>query len=200
MTVFLKRIFNKEKIKLDDAIAAEARLSLEQSKLDKELVLAHFKNEPPIPSDLGGYLQDVLQLGNDSRISLTDELRNLERYIGLYCQYRKQDIQVLCDFPLPGDFDRIAPFILFPLIQNAFHYGYHIDAKYPVRVRGRLIGKIFTLEVSNRINHYVADQRDTDIIQFFRSRLDYEYPNNYDFILNSNSNIFKASLQLKLVD
>ncbi|MDR2282283.1 MAG: hypothetical protein LBE37_03705 [Sphingobacterium sp.] len=200
MSVFLKRIFNKEKTKPDDLLVAEARLSLEQSKLDKELLLAHFKNEQSIFSDLGPYLQDVLQSGDDSRISLAEELKNIERYIGLYGHYRKNEIQVLYDFPLEEKVEVIAPFILFPLIQNAFHYGYHVEAKYPVRVRGRLVGKMFSLEVSNRINHYITDQRNTDIIQFFRSRLDYEYPNNYDLILNSNSNIFKASLRLELGD
>ncbi|MFD2555680.1 sensor histidine kinase [Sphingobacterium tabacisoli] len=200
MSVFLKRIFNKEKIKLDDLLVAEAKLSLEQSKLDKQLLLAHFKNEQSISADLGSYLQDILQSGNDGPISLTEELKNLERYVGLYGHYRKNEIQVLYDFPLQEEIEVIAPFILFPLIQNALHYGYHVDAKFPVRVRGRLLGKTLTLEVSNRINHYLVDQRTTDIISFFRSRLDYEYPSSYDLILNSNSNIFKASLRLKLDD
>ncbi len=179
-------------------LALEAQLSLEQSRLDKELLVAYFEDEKSVSTDFSSYMQNVLQDRHEVSVPLAKELKNLERYIALFVLSKRNNIQVLYDFPLEPQPIAIAPFILFPLIQNALHYGYHGERKYPVRVRGRLLGGTLVLEVSNRVNHYLSDQSQTEVVKLFKSRLEHAYMDNYDLILNSNSNIFKSSLRLRL--
>lgn len=200
MSTFLRRIFNKEVPREDELLQLESKLSLERSKLDVQLLSAHFEDEKPIPPGFNNYMQAAINAQAGDKIPLVEEQHNLERYIAFYKYYKGDEILVQYDFPLEVQQFSISPFILFPLIQNALHYGYHVGAKFPLRIKGRVSGNYLILEVSNRVNHYVQDQSKIELIRLFKSRLEQEYPERYELILNSNSNIFRSSLRLQLLD
>lgn len=199
MTTFFNRIFNKDRSQQDHHLAIEAKYSFERSRVDNKLLLAYFEGKLPTSDDFDLFLQNTLRIGIDDKISLTQECQNLARYIYFYTRLMPSELKVLYDFPVEQQNALISPFIFFPMIQNAFHYGYHVGEKYPVRIKVRSLGGSVTFEVSNHVNHHIKDQSKTEIIQLFKSRLDYEYPDRHDLILNSNSNTFKVSLCLKLM-
>lgn len=194
----VEKYFRKE-TKIDRAgFKSEAQLSFENSQLDKFFLSYHFnsgfKDEPGLKAFLG----KALGYRIDETISFLEEVENLSKYISFAEEIIGTDIA--CSFApsiLTGDI-KIIPFTLFPLIQNALHYGYHSNDKYPVRIRIRLIDSTVVLEVSNHVNPYIVSQAETEIVCWFRSRMAYQYPNQFDMFMNSNSNTFKATLRVQL--
>lgn len=199
MYKIITRFFHKEKSIDTTYLAAEARLSFEYSRLDRKLLSVSLQQCTESPTELNLFMQEALSYADfRGRISLYEECLLLEKYVKLFETYVGSEILVSFDFPVKPNDLLIPIFLLLPLVQNAFHYGYHTAKKYPVRIKGKIIADTLVLEVSNRVNHHITDQSQTELIQFFRSRLDYEYPDRYDLILNSNSYTFKATLRLKL--
>ncbi|WP_164108070.1 MULTISPECIES: hypothetical protein [Sphingobacterium] len=198
MYKIITRFFHKEKSIDTTHLAAEARLSFEYSRADRKLLSVSLQQSTESPTELNLFMQEALSCADRGRISLDEECLLLEKYVKLFETYVGSEILVSFDFPVKPNDLLIPIFLLLPLVQNAFHYGYHAAKKYPVRIKGKIIADTLVLEVSNRVNHNITDQSQTELIQFFRSRLDYEYPNQYDLILNSNSHTFKATLRLKL--
>lgn len=92
----------------------------------------------------------------------------------------------------------IKALVLLPIVQNACINGYNGMENYPVKVKVKVLGRTISLEVSNRVNHHLADQSDTDLMDQARARLDFSYFGRYNLFLNSNSNLFKATLLLQV--
>lgn len=198
MRKLINQLFNSKGPENTLYLAAEAQLSLEYSRLDKKLLSAYLAQDSVIASDLRMFIQHSLCEADNGRISLEEECLNLKQYSTLFEKYLGNEMLISFDFPVPPNNFMVPPYLLFPLVQDAFHYGYHAGRQHPVRIKGKLIGDMLILEVSNRVNHHIVDQKQTELIQFFRSRLMYEYKDKYDLILNSNSYTFKASLRLNL--
>jgi len=129
--------------------------------------------------------------------SLQDELAYTMEYISVYQQMSPGDFYVNFVSKWAGGEVLIPAFTLIPLIQNAFIHGYCSMEKYPVKVWVSGSDKILILEVSNRVNHHIEDQRVTAIIHAFTKRLTVVYPERHHLLFNSNSNTFKASLTLE---
>lgn len=198
MCKILARFFHKDK-SIDTAqLAAEAKLSFEYSCIDRKLLSVCLQQSPDSLMELNVFMRQGLSYSERMRIPVDEEYLLLKTYVGFFGDPIESGVGVSFDFPMPTNDLLIPAFFLFPLVQNAFHYGYHMEKKYPVRIKGKVIADTLLLEVSNRVNHHIADQSQTELIQFFRSRLDYEYRGRYDLILNSNSYTFKATLRLKL--
>lgn len=198
MYKIIRRFFHKDKVIDTAQQIAEARLSFEYSRIDRKLLSAYLQQSVDLPTDLKLFIQQGLSYVDRDRIPLDEEYLLLKSYVGFFEGYLGSEILVSFDFPVKPNGLFIPAFLLFPMIQNAFHHGYHTSKKYPVRIKGKLIADTLSLEVSNRVNHHIVDQSQTELIQFFRSRLDHEYKDQYDLILNSNSYTFKATLRLKL--
>lgn len=197
MRSLIDRFFNKDAESNTAQLAAESLLSLEYSRLDKKMLSVYLEQDAAESADLKQFIQHGLADSGDT-VSLEEECLLLERYVALYVKYIDSEIAVSFDFPVKPNAYSIPAYLLFPLVQNALHHGYHVDKKYPVRIKGRALGDRLMLEVSNRVNHHLADQRQTDFIQYFQSRLVYSFKERYDLIINSNSYTFKATLMLEL--
>src|SRR5690606_24069816 len=79
--------------------------------------------------------------------------------------------------------DSVVPVLItYPLIQNAIHYGYNSMEKYPVKIKLHVSKNRLRLEVSNRVNHYMASQRETKYLKYIEARLNIYYPNRYDLL------------------
>lgn len=198
MAILFEKLF-KKKGQSDGLQRFDGALSsFEQSQLDKKLLLQCLKNKPTLFAEFREYITRCLHYNFQDKIALIDEFQNLNQYISYYQESLENQVIVSLDVEQDYRGVSVPVFIMFPLVQCALHHGYHAIEKYPMRVKGKLTGDTIVLEVSNRVNHHIQDQAKTDIIRFFRSRLDYSYGDDYNLIINSNSNIFKASLYLKV--
>ena len=131
-------------------------------------------------------------------ISVIDEINYLNEYCLVYQYIKSEELHVNFKSDYTDSTALIYPFILISLVQNAIHNGYTSMEKYPVKIKVSGSARLLIMEVSNRVNHRIADQQDTDSIRLFRERLQFLYPDRHDLLFNSNSNTFKASLTVQL--
>lgn len=195
--LFQKLFAKQERVDLEK-LADQAQLSFEKCRLDADLYLSMLNADKDNFEDYQQYLRNTLALHSYEETDLNDEIRNLISYVDFYKSSTKE--LIYCKVEDKTTFEKaiIYPFILFPLIMNALRQGYNTMEKYPIRIRLRTVGSTLRLEVSNRVNHHLANQELSDEIRFFKSRLEVFYPERFDLLFNSNSNLFKATLLLKL--
>lgn len=199
MSQFLDRLFgNKLEINLAKA-EYESVLSFDRSQVDKHLLAAYLNKGLSVENnDYSSFLKTCLSRESKKPISLADELTALEAFVCLHraCQDEELFVKMVAVVH-PGTLS-IYPFILFPLVQNAIQHGYNSMERYPVKINIKIVGDRLQMEVSNRVNHYISNQAETELIHFYRQRLINCYPNKYDLLVNSNSSTFKATLNINL--
>lgn len=196
MTNFLSHIFAKKEIVDEDKLALKAQLSVQSCVADTYLIaLASTKNNLIY---LEEYLRASTLIDATQKHHICDEINLLERYIESYKYLCGSDLFVTFSAKTLAESEfYVYPFILMPLIQNAIHFGYNTMEKYPIRIKINAIGDKVKMEVSNRTNHYLENQGSTQLIEYLVARLNITYPSSHELIINSNSNIFKATLILE---
>ncbi|TYP96655.1 hypothetical protein BC792_105146 [Sphingobacterium allocomposti] len=198
MTAFLDKIFGS-KIEVDMAKAGlEAELSFLEARMDTHLAKRVLEggDSPDILTKYTAFLKEMLALDMHTVISIGKELDLLAAYLDLYQGSEKQDLFIRFD-PAVDCTKMVPPLVIFPLVGNALQYGYNSMERYPLKIKVRAFEKMLTVEVSNRINHYVASQGETLIIHRYRNRLLSLFPDRHTLFSNSNSNTFKATLQIR---
>jgi LytS/YehU family sensor histidine kinase len=196
MANFISKLFQKTP-QLDEAkLALQAQISVQNAVLDKHLVaLAVQQNRLQAIESLIS-LTTVMDENNIR--TLHDEINLLNEYVCAYKALKGENFFITLQNNVDESSDyKIFPFVLIPLVQNAIVNGYTTMEKYPIRIKLNSIGDTFKIEVSNRVNHYIANQEDTALIDNFKARLELIYPNKHSLIINSNSAIFKATVLLK---
>lgn len=193
MKKFLSSIFSRpDKVDVEK-LQLKARLSLEYSIFDKDLFSLASSNLMVLQD----YLSSVNVIDLTKVHSLRDEYNLLQSYIRLWKDFSLEGLNVKFESNFERDVPAlIHPFILFPLVQNAIKNGYNGMEKFPIRIRVQDKLSFVKLEVSNRVNHYIGNQENNEIMEFFKSRLDILYSQKYNLIVNSNTNLFKATLIL----
>lgn len=178
-------------------ISLAARLSFELSRLDsflwQQLVSKH-------PDDLfaaKAYLSASMNAEYGKNVLLSDELGLINDYVRLW-QAIDDTMHIALSIHTEENTFGIPPLILFPLLQNALQSTYFMSEKRPIKCRIRVVDNLLTIEISNRVNPYLKNQAENEVIGLLRDRLQVEYPNMHDLIISSNSNLFRATLQLRL--
>lgn len=195
MTKFIDRIFGT-KVEVDLVrLALESRISFESAQVDK-LLLRDYAIADRL-NDLAAFQQDLLALNSESKWSLEQELNMLKQYVEFVQNVKGEDFFVQFNTKVVDQNAQIQSLILFPLIQNAIKNGYASMEKFPIKIRISGSEGSLLLEVSNRVNHYVENQGEDELIQFYRKRLQWIYADKHELFVNSNSQTFKATLFLK---
>lgn len=199
MVSFLEKIFKKEEVIDFEKIKDQARLSFEASQFDKNLFL-----QLSIKEDLLGeyvdYLKTALALAPEEQIPVKEEMENLKQFISCFSlahnhsSFYKFEIKGLEDI---GESVQFSPFLLFPLVRNAFYFGYNSMEKFPVRIRIHIQRNFLKMEVSNRVNHHLMNQESNEELDWFKMRLQLLFPEKHTLLFNSNSSLFKATMQLE---
>lgn len=188
-------MFSGERKVDSSRIGVESALSFRRSMFDERLVSAcdHVK----VLDKMNEFLFLSAAREEFKMILLKEEVSLLYDYIELVQE--AFDIVIQVTENIEDEDLMLQPFILFPLIQNAVHYGYNTMDRYPLKMKLTVLGGTCQLEVSNRVNHYLDNQGGTSLIELFKQRLLHLYPESHSLILNSNSNTFKVTLVLKLL-
>ncbi len=195
MSKLIDRIFgNKTEV---DVVRMElqAKLSFQHCQTDASLLLRYAHADRL--AELTNYQREILNSSMYTPWHVAKEIDMLQLYVELTQAIMGEEFYLQFNAKVSDDAAMIEPLILFPLIQNAIKNGYASMAKFPIKVRVSASEGGILLEVSNRVNHYVENQGEDDIITYYRERLQLFHPDRHELFVNSNSQTFKATLFLK---
>lgn len=196
MANFLDKIFGS-KIEVDLVkMELEAKLCFHESRVDSYLARRIFEQgDTELTQDFVNYMQAVLQLTEDNETPVQQELNLLERYMQLYQRLLGDQLSFRLDVKCEADI-ALPPLILFPLISNALQQGYNSIERFPLKIKVRVFAHMLQMEVSNHVNHHIASQEQTLLIDYYKNRLLCLFPDRHHLLFNSNSHTFKANLQI----
>lgn len=181
--------------------SSESKLSFLSSKFDAELIGEVFQNEDLSNEnrhDFNDFLKQISFLKEDQVWDINSEIELLKQYIELYQSLKKEGLNVKLDYDISDSSLKLPCLILFPMVENAIKNGYNSMENHPLKIKLKTTEHILTFEVSNRVNHYLLNQASDLGLTQFENRLIKEFSGKYEFLVNSNSNLFKMTLLLKI--
>jgi two-component system, LytTR family, sensor kinase len=134
----------------------------------------------------------------ESKVTLDKEIHHINSYIDLEKLRHEGDTYI--NFSIEGDIygKRIAPLLLFPLIENAFKHGILTEKDKPVDIDIKITGRQMRFSITNFTN---ADEKDSVGgigLQNVKKRLDLIYAGKYQLDINKSDGMFNVNLQLSL--
>jgi sensor histidine kinase YesM len=132
------------------------------------------------------------------RVSLDKEIRHINSYIDLEKLRHAGDIYI--DFSIEGEVNgkRVAPLLLFPLIENACKHGTLTDPEKPVNIQLKIMDHQLHFTIENYINTYLKDKVGGIGLQNVQKRLELLYNKNCSFEVSQTDDRFIVNLQLPL--
>lgn len=195
---FLKKIF-KRKEKESPLIVLKSIQSFLMSKCDKNIPKKFLQikdTTTELVDVLINYNEHIAKYEHSDYQMLIDEVELLKNYMNVY-KLLFEDIYIEYRIDIGNSKLYVPALITIPLVQNAFEYGYNSLAEYPVKVVIKAEGKSLWIEVSNKSNIYLTDQKNTIIMDCFNHRLYEKFGDKFTFFMNGNSNIFKSYLKIE---
>ena len=149
---------------------------------------------------LSAILRYMLSENPGSEIPVTREIAMIENYIDLQKLWMKNAIQVdLVVENVKGNF-YIEPFILNPLVENAFKYGALPGAESVISIHLKMVGDWLHVQISNpvlREKLSAAGSMGIGVNNVIR-RLELCYPGNYQMENVRKGDIYQINLSMKL--
>jgi len=132
------------------------------------------------------------------RVSLDKEIRHINSYIDLEKLRHVGDIYI--NFSIEGEVNgkRVAPLLLFPLIENACKHGILTDPEKPVNIQLKIMGDKLHFTIENYVNTYLKDKVGGIGLQNVQKRLELLYNKNCSFEVSKTDDRFIVNLQLPL--
>jgi LytS/YehU family sensor histidine kinase len=135
---------------------------------------------------------------DQNRVSLDKEIKHINSYIDLVKLRYEGDVYI--NFSIEGypNGKRIAPLLLFPLIENASKHGILTDPGKPVDIELKVTDQFLDFSIHNFKNFDMKDQAGGIGIQNVQKRLDLLYGNKYKLDVKETDDKFFVDLQLPL--
>lgn len=134
----------------------------------------------------------------ENKVSLEKEIRHINSYIDLEKLRHLGDVNI--NFSIEGSINgkRVAPLLLFPLIENACKHGILTDTQKPVDIHLKTNDQHLDFTIENYINTYEKDKTGGIGIQNVQKRLELLYGKKYSLDVNQNGEKFIVHLHLPL--
>jgi sensor histidine kinase YesM len=134
----------------------------------------------------------------ENKVSLEKEIRHINSYIDLEKLRHLDDVNI--NFSIEGSINgkRVAPLLLFPLIENACKHGILTNAEKPVDIHLKTNDHQLDFTIENYINTYEKDKTGGIGIQNVQKRLELLYGKKYSLDVNQNGEKFIVHLHLPL--
>jgi sensor histidine kinase YesM len=157
------------------------------------------KKSAEMVSGLSSLLRYSLYDGKTEFILLEKEIGMLKDFIGLE-EVRTDDLHL--DIKMPDHIPAIKfpPFLLLPLVENAFKHGANSQLSHPcVKIEIVISDHQLCLQVKNSFDHEYRKENSGGLgLLNLKKRLDYYYYDNYSLETDEEDNIFIATLKLPL--
>lgn len=134
----------------------------------------------------------------ENKVSLEKEIHHINNYIDLEKLRHAEEMYV--DFSIEGDIHgkRIAPLLLFPLIENAFKHGLVTDPAKPLMIQLKIRDDRMDIVIKNFKNTFQKDKVGGIGVQNVRKRLDLIYGGDYSFYIDEKKDSYIVNLSLPL--
>ena len=135
---------------------------------------------------------------SSNRVSLDKEIRQINNYIDLEKLRHANGFHF--NFSIEGDTGgkRIAPLLLFPLVENSFKHGVLSDSVHPVNIELKTTEDHIAFNLQNLKNDSQKDEAGGIGILNVKKRLDLIYGDDYTFNINEDDRVFAVNLTLPL--
>jgi two-component system, LytTR family, sensor kinase len=131
---------------------------------------------------MGALMRYNLHESQSETILLIKEVDYLQQYIELQKLriVEESGLKVITDFELcKPEFERIAPMILLPYVENAFKFGVSTVENGLIEIILKLDGGILTMHVKNKIHQHFVTHRGGIGLQNVKNRLALVYPRKH---------------------
>lgn len=134
----------------------------------------------------------------EHKVSLDKEIRHINSYIDLEKLRHPGDIYI--NFSIEGETNnkRVAPLLLFPLIENACKHGILNDPLKPVNIQINVTDHQLLFSIENFNNGYLKDEAGGIGLTNVQKRLALLYGKNYTLDVKNTDDKFMVNLQLPL--
>ena len=134
----------------------------------------------------------------DHKVRLDNEISHINSYIDL--EKLRHEGKIYVNFSIEGDTldKRIAPLLIFPLIENSFKHGILTDAQKPVKLELKVTDQFISFATQNFKNDYMKDKVGGIGLRNVRKRLDLLYGDRYNLDVKETPDQFFVNLQLPL--
>jgi two-component system, LytTR family, sensor kinase len=146
---------------------------------------------------LSSILRYMLYESDNKPVSLREELSIITDYIEL--QKLRLTEKVSLNYEVIGDSEqfRIEPFILIPLIENAFKYGVDSVNDTFIDIKIKIFHNKLELLIKNKIVEKNLDKNESGIgLKNIKRRLDLLYTGKFKFSAVANDDIFSVHLEV----
>jgi hypothetical protein len=150
-------------------------------------------------SGLSSLLRYSLYDGKSEFIFLDKEIAMIRDFIGLE-EVRSDNLHLDVNIPEDIPAAKIPPFLLLPLVENAFKHGANSQLSNPcIKIEMEILDQHLWLQVRNCFDPEYRRKNSGGLgLSNMRKRLDYYYPSNYLLEINEKEDIHTATLKLPL--
>ena len=152
---------------------------------------------------LSGMMRYLTDEKNLSKVPLDHELNFIKQYISIEKLRFGQEANII--FTIESneeDFPLIEPFLLIPIVENAFKHGFYTNAKDAfIHIILKLGNRQLFFSVSNkkfRKQHYQEKTRKGKGLIQLQQRLQLLYPNNSYLQIEDNEELYTANISINL--
>ncbi|MEQ8812829.1 MAG: histidine kinase, partial [Imperialibacter sp.] len=150
---------------------------------------------------LSELLDFLLYRSNKPLVPLADEIKLMRDYIALEELRFEERLRLELDIQANGNECSIAPFLLFPFVENAFKHGFmQDDQQLFLSISIHTKGERLYLTVANSFskNEKEAGQLGGVGLSNVRKRLELLYPGSHELRIGNNEQHFIVNLELDL--
>ena len=197
MSGIIDRILRKKSVRNEAAMALSNRLSFGNSQFDRFLMMKFLTENTVLGPEYILFQKKLLLLELEKYQSIEAELDLLTQYLALVKMLMPAGFLLKWENRFQSENELLVPpLILFPMVQHAVANGYNSMSSHPIRIRLSGSSKVLLFEVSHRVNHYLDSQFEHTLIDDFRNRLEFLFPERQVLLFNSNSNTCRATLTI----
>ncbi|MCF6358486.1 MAG: histidine kinase [Draconibacterium sp.] len=166
------------------------------------LTLEKSDDAPNLVLRLSEILDYILYRCNEKRVSLSEEINNLNNYIEIEKIRYSDKLKLEVNFPSNTNNLNIAPLILLPFVENAFKHGVsNFPGVAKVKSKISLTENNLIFNIENTKNPNIDKEKNYSKgigLRNVKKRLDLMYPEKYFLVINDKTETFSVNLILQL--
>ncbi|ARN78563.1 hypothetical protein BST97_11515 [Nonlabens spongiae] len=133
---------------------------------------------------------------SDEMVTVEHEVQSIHDYIALQELRFRESVQTTITLDPQSIHHKILPFVLMPLVENAFKHGEVTDANHPVRIAIKAMGEYLDITISNKIADKNKDEVGGIGVENLEKRLQLTYGDRHVFERNIEDGQFIIHIKL----
>ena len=132
------------------------------------------------------------------RIDIKEEISYIKSLIELESIRMAKPIQIQVEITVDNENQEIPPYIILPFVENCIKHGIIDSVENPALISIDCSKNILTILTENKTNSNLKDAHSGIGFENLTKRLEYYYPNNYNWNIEKTESHFKSKLIIEL--